>query len=82
MFVDHYLVCLDVASARRDSAHEWTVKLVIEQLVQTEMIGHNTNRVMSSTFNSEIDPSQPLVYQIRIEDLLGREWADWFGRLK
>ena len=36
---------------------------------------------MSSTFNSEIDPSQPMVYQIRIKGHLGRHWTDWFGGL-
>jgi len=36
---------------------------------------------MPSTFNSEIDPGQPLVYQIRIKGHLGREWADWFEGL-
>ena len=36
---------------------------------------------MPSTFNSESDPGQPLVYQIRIKGHLGREWADWFEGL-
>ena len=36
---------------------------------------------MSSTFNSEMNPSQPMVYQIRIKGHLGREWTDWFGGL-
>jgi hypothetical protein len=36
---------------------------------------------MSSKFNSEIDPGQPMVYQIRIKGHLGREWTDWFGGL-
>jgi hypothetical protein len=36
---------------------------------------------MSSTFNSESDPGQPLIYQIRIKGHLGREWADWFEGL-
>ncbi len=36
---------------------------------------------MSSKFNSEIDPGQPLVYQIRIKGHLGREWTDWFEGL-
>jgi hypothetical protein len=36
---------------------------------------------MSSTFNSESDPGQPLVYQIRIKGHLGREWTDWFEGL-
>jgi hypothetical protein len=36
---------------------------------------------MSSTFNSEIDPEKPLVYQIRIKGHLGRQWTNWFGGL-
>ncbi len=36
---------------------------------------------MSSTFNSEMNPSQPMVYQIRIKGHLSREWTDWFGSL-
>jgi hypothetical protein len=36
---------------------------------------------MSSRFNSEIDPDQPVVYQIRIKGHLGREWTDWFEGL-
>jgi len=36
---------------------------------------------MSNELNSEIDPGQPLVYQIRIKGHLGREWTDWFGSL-
>jgi len=36
---------------------------------------------MSSQFNSEIDPSQPMVYQIRIKGHLGRQWTDWFEGL-
>ena len=36
---------------------------------------------MPGTFNSESDPGQPLVYQIRIKGHLGRDWTDWFGGL-
>jgi hypothetical protein len=36
---------------------------------------------MPGTFNSEIDPGQPQVYQIRIKGHLGREWTDWFEGL-
>ncbi len=36
---------------------------------------------MSNDINSEMDPSQPMVYQIRIKGPLGREWTDWFGGL-
>jgi hypothetical protein len=36
---------------------------------------------MSSKTNSEIDPGQPMVYQIRIKGHLGHEWTDWFEGL-
>ncbi len=36
---------------------------------------------MSSTFNSEFVPGQPMVYQIRVKGHLGREWTDWFEGL-
>ncbi len=36
---------------------------------------------MSNTFNSEFDPGQPMVYQIRVKGHLGREWTDWFEGL-
>jgi hypothetical protein len=36
---------------------------------------------MPGTFNSESDPGQPMVYQIRIKGHLGRQWTDWFGGL-
>jgi len=52
-----------------------------EAAQQTEMIDHTKARAMSSTFNSESDPDQPLVHQIRIKGHLGREWTDWFEGL-
>jgi len=36
---------------------------------------------MSNKLNSEIDPGQPTVYQIRIKGHLGRHWTDWFEGL-
>ena len=36
---------------------------------------------MSNTLNPTTDPSQPIVYQIRIEGHLGHEWAYWFEGL-
>jgi len=36
---------------------------------------------MTNTLNPTTDPSQSIVYQIRIEGHLGREWADWFEGL-
>jgi hypothetical protein len=34
---------------------------------------------MSSKLSPKTDPSQPMVYQIRIEGHLGRHWTEWFG---
>ena len=36
---------------------------------------------MSNQLNSELDPTQPKVYQIRLKGHLGRQWTDWFGGL-
>ena len=36
---------------------------------------------MSNKLNPKTDPSQSMVYQIRIEGHLGRQWTDWFGGL-
>ncbi len=36
---------------------------------------------MSNKRNPKTDPSQPMIYQIRIKGHLGRQWADWFGGL-
>ncbi len=33
---------------------------------------------MSGELNPKNDPSQPVVYQIRIKGHLGRQWTDWF----
>ena len=36
---------------------------------------------MSGTYNSEIHPGQPVIYQIRLKGHLGRHWTDWFDGL-
>jgi hypothetical protein len=36
---------------------------------------------MSGTFNTEIEPGQPVIYQIRLKGHLGRHWTDWFDGL-
>ncbi len=36
---------------------------------------------MSNELEPGPNPSQPVVYQIRIKGHLGREWADWFEGL-
>ncbi len=33
---------------------------------------------MSNELDSKSDPSQPMIYQIRIKGHLGSEWTDWF----
>lgn len=34
---------------------------------------------MSHVGSSDIDPHQPMAYQIRIKGHLSRQWTDWFG---
>src|SRR5436309_1767997 len=53
----------------------------MEQVVQTVMRGPNRYRAMSNKFNSEMGPSPPVTYQIRIKGHLGPQWTDWFGGL-
>ena len=36
---------------------------------------------MSNERNPKPDPSEPMVYQIRIKGHLGRQWTDWFEGL-
>ena len=36
---------------------------------------------MSNKLNSQTDPVQSTIYQIRIQGHLGRGWTDWFGGL-
>ena len=36
---------------------------------------------MADTRDPTTDPSQPPVYQIRVEGHLGPQWTDWFGGL-
>jgi hypothetical protein len=53
----------------------------MKQVAQAVLTGHTRDRVMTNEINLESDPDQPMVYQIRIEGHLGREWADWFEGL-
>jgi len=36
---------------------------------------------MSNNSDPTTNPSQPMLYQIRVKGHLGREWADWFEGL-
>ena len=33
---------------------------------------------MSNELDSQIDLSQPMIYQIRVKSHLGSDWTDWF----
>jgi hypothetical protein len=41
--------------------------------------GYSRKGIMSNDISSEIDPGEPIAYQIRIRGHLGRQWTDWFG---
>lgn len=36
---------------------------------------------MANKHDQKSNPSQPIVYQIRIKGHLGHQWTDWFGGL-
>jgi hypothetical protein len=36
---------------------------------------------MPTISNLDIEPGQPLVYQVRLKGHLGGDWQDWFGGL-
>ena len=45
------------------------------------MTDHKRYKVMSTYSDPTTNPSQPMVYQIRIKGHLGHQWTDWFGGL-
>ncbi len=45
------------------------------------MTGRKRRKVMSDTLDLKTDPSQAMVYQIRVKGHLGSQWTDWFGGL-
>ena len=45
------------------------------------MAVHNRYKVMSNESNPIIEPSQPLVYEIRIKGHLDKQWTEWFDGL-
>ena len=36
---------------------------------------------MAGKHNQNVDPNQPIVYQIRIKGHLDQQWTDWFEGL-
>jgi hypothetical protein len=55
--------------------------LYIKQVAQTVITGHKRYKVMSNNSDPTTNPSQPMVYQIRIKGHLGHQWTDWFEGL-
>jgi hypothetical protein len=45
------------------------------------MAGHKRYKEMSNEVDPKMEPSQPMVYQIRIKGHLGSQWTDWFEGL-
>ncbi len=42
------------------------------------MTGHERRKHLSNELDPITDPSQPVVYQIRIKGQLDTQWANWF----
>ena len=55
--------------------------MYIEQVAQIVMTGHKRYKVMSNELDPKKEPSQSVVYQIRLKGHLGSQWTDWFGGL-
>src|ERR1700686_5450743 len=49
-------------------------------LANLVIVNKENNRVqgISNELNSKTDPSEPMVYQIRIQSHIGPQWTDWF----
>ena len=45
------------------------------------MTSHKRYREMSYDLIPTTDPSQPMVYEIRVKGHLGCQWTEWFGGL-
>jgi len=45
------------------------------------MTGHKRYKVMSNLRDQKTNPSQPVIYQIRLKGHLDSQWADWFEGL-
>jgi len=45
------------------------------------MTSHNRYKMISNQLNPNTDPSEPMIYQIRLKGHLGHQWTDWFGGL-
>jgi hypothetical protein len=53
----------------------------MKHVAQTVLTNHDRDRRMANTLTPHTDPSQPMVYQIRVKGHLGHHWSDWFGGL-
>jgi len=55
--------------------------LYIEQVAQNVITGYERYKEMSNKIDPKTDPSQPVVYQIRIKGQLNSQWTVWFEGL-
>ena len=42
------------------------------------MNSHNRCRITANQHNAQTDSAQPVIYQIRFEGHLRKQWTDWF----
>ena len=75
---NRFRICQNRTKRERKTEFIWGVN---DPPAQTAMIGRNRYEMMQNKHNPKTDPSQAMVYQIRIEGHLGRPWTGWFGGL-
>ena len=55
--------------------------MYIEQAAPNEMTDRKRYKVMTNIRDQKTNPSQPVVYQIRLKGHLDLQWTDWFEGL-
>jgi hypothetical protein len=51
------------------------------QVAQTVLTDHHGAGAMTTVYEPQPDPNQPVVYQIRLKGQLDSQWTDWFAGL-
>ena len=51
----------------------------IEQLTKKTVTAHKKDKIVSDLPIPKAAPTQPAIYQIRLEDRLGPQWTAWFA---
>jgi hypothetical protein len=55
--------------------------MYIQQVARTVMTVHKRYKVMTNLRDQITNPSQPVIYRIRLKGHLDSEWTDWFEGL-